>query len=1273
MIPRWLLLVVGLLLGVAQPAAAKDHSPDITTTKLDGEPSYPFYFEDTETILLRDSDSQSVHVSFDGGKEWEVLKGENGTMEGSVNAIYPHQFDNHRAYLLGAHGTLWVTTDQAKTWDLREIPAMPRLDRPLSFNGWDPQKVIFRGEKCSITMCMPVTYYTIDDFKTVKPLRDMTDECVWAAGTPEFGQDVDVSKSLGDRVFCVVPPLKLPFHPPSRLVFSDDFFQGDDEGTEVKLEHGRPVSGVGKIGAVKKSLIVVVRSQGTTELALYVSDDSTEWHRAEFMGQRVEQDSYTVLESTNYSIQIDVETSRHRMGVLFTSNSNGTYFTPNIEHTNRESSLGRVDFEKVADIQGIVMINTVKNWEEVQDSDSEKKEIVSNISFDDGRTFLNLNADGETLHLHSMTTYTTLKKVVGRIFSSPAPGIVMGVGNTGKYLKDYEDGDLYVSDDAGVNWERALHGPHRFEFGDQGGVIIAVPDKKTDKVLFSINHGRDWEEVELKHKITPKYVVTTPDATSLKFLLIGSTGDDEKFLVYSIDFGGLHERKCKESDFEPWVARLDENRKPDCLMGHQQTYKRRKSDAECFVKELFKELKPTFEPCKCTAEDFECDYNFIRSEDRKECIPAVPLTVPAGECKKADDKYKGPSGWRLIPGNACIREGGENLDREIERSCGNATETPIADGKVIWSKTPFSAQPVQHYYLERQTSSQGDDETVVMLTSDSELHVSHDHGKNWEQPLEGERIQRIILPRYYSDAAFFLTEGKTVYYTLDRAQTPLPHFTAPCPPTKENLSPLSFHEKYPRWLLWTGHGEGSDSSTYRSDVYLSKNRGLDWGSAPLLLAVGHCEFASRDDRNNSDQLVLCAQFEKESRQSKNQLLLSSDDWFETNPTVLFDKVAQFATMEEFIVVASHAPDVETKYLNASSSVDGRIFAAAHFPFNLDVPVYTVLPGSTHALFLHVTVNEELGYGSLVKSNSNGTSFVLSLNAVNRDEKGFADFEKMTGLEGVALANVVANVDEMKKGAAKKLRSMITHNDGAQWTYLPPPAQDADGKKYSCGVTEGRGTEKCALHLHSYTERKGTFSSASAIGMMVGVGNVGDHLTNLDEGDTFITTDGGITWRCAKKGQHRWEYGDSGSLIVLVPEKQPSKIGYYSIDEGNSWKDFTFSDEDMEIEDISTVPSDTSKRFLLWGKDAKSGTSATVSLDFSGLRNRECHLDEGSEESEDYYLWTPKHPQQKGNCLFGHVEQYHRKKPTADCWNNWPEPHIHSISDNCSCTRADFEW
>ncbi|EAL84891.1 vacuolar protein sorting/targeting protein PEP1 [Aspergillus fumigatus] len=1274
MITRWLLITSFLALAILSlSSAAKKSEPEITSSSFDNEPFSLSYFEDTETILMNTRDG-NLFRSFDGGKAWEQVDGPDGKMKKAVRSIWQHPFDKNKAYALGANRRHWVTKDQAKTWESFEVDGYAAAQHePLIFHGWDSAKVIFQSDECMGRLCIVKSYYTTDDFKTVSPLRVSAGGCLWAVGHPQFADGLNLEDELRDRVLCIVPGLKVPSAHANRLVYSDDFFRSDAEGTELNIQHGRPVSGILSAAAVKKFFVTAAKSQGTNELALYVTLDTKAWHRADFGGHRVEQDGYTLLESTNYSMQVDVLTSpSSNTGVLFTSNSNGTYFTRNVEHTNRDR-FGHVDFEKIADIQGIVLVNTVKNWDKVE-SENEKK-VVSSISFDDGRTFQSLKVGDKQLHLHSVTTFAN----TGRVFSSPAPGLVMGVGNTGDHLKKYSEGSLYVSDDAGVTWRHALDGPFKYEFGDQGSVIMAVSDKgTTDEIQFSIDHGKEWHSTKLQHKINPKLLTTTPDSTSLTFLLVGSEeSSGTKHVVYSIDFHGLHERKCEKDDFEKWAARLNENGEPDCLMGHQQFFNRRKANADCFVDEEFKDPQPIFEPCKCSFEDFECDFNFVRSEDGKSCVPTAPLVPPVGRCQKQTDTFMGPSGWRLIPGNTCTREGGENLDKVVERPCKDVVsapshDKPMAQKQVFNDARQFSEQ---YYYLERQASSSGDDETVIMLTSEGEFWVSHDHGKNWEQPLKGVKIAAIVPHPYYSDGAFLLTRDKQAFWTVDRAYT-FKSFEAPIPPNQEGLPVLSFHPHYKDWLIWTGAVDCSHGDCH-SDAYFSKNRGENWDL--LLRYVGKCEFESRENRPGSEKLIFCQQYENENKKNHLQLL-SSENLF-SDSHVHFNDAIRYATMSEYIIVASRDPD-NPDSLIASVSVDGKTFARAEFPSNVDVPVktaFTVLDSSTHAVFLHVTVSDVKGaeYGSIIKSNSNGTSYVLSLNAASRNEWGYVDFEKMQGLEGVAVVNIISNVDAVqKKGpAAKKLKTMITHNDGGQWMLLPPPAKDADGKNFGCSVKDGKGSDQCSLHLHGYTERRDprdTFSSGSAIGLMMGIGNVGAYLSGKDEADTFMTRDGGITWKSVKKGRYMWEYGDAGSVIVIVPELRPTKVLYYSLDEGDNWEPYEFSEVEMHIYRLSTVPSDTSKNFLLWGKEMESNRLATINVDFSGLRKKSCILVEDGQESDDYYLWEPKHPFQEDNCLFGHVEQYHRKKPSSQCWNNWREPHVHSIGRNCTCTRADYE-
>jgi len=950
----------------------------------------------------------------------------------------------------------------------------------------------------------------------------------------------------------------------------------------------------------------------------FVSTDSVDWSLAEFPKDHggLKKDAYTILESTEHSIQVDVLTTKpqNAIGSLFTSNSKGKNFVKNLDNTNRNAD-GLVDFEKVRGIQGIILSNQVDNAEDVKARRKDAKIIKSVISFDDGRTWSPLkDTDKNNVHLHSVTNLHN----GGRVFSSPAPGLVMGIGNEGKSLKPYDECDLYVSKDAGVTWSLARKHAHKYEFGDSGSVLVAVNDEQyTDKIIYSLNYGKDWKEVDLGVTVRAKLLTTTPDSTSLKFTMIGtakSSKDSGKHFVFSLDFSDVYDKKCKldksgGGDFEKWYARRDEKGDPDCLMGHKQYFWRRKSDANCKIDELYKDPEAETEICPCRREDYECDFNFVRDpNDLDKCVPIEGYTAPPGKCSKPSDTYMGSSGYQLIPGNNCDKDKGDNLDKEVERKCGDVKSAPT-NGKITTSIEILSTKGIVEYYYLEPTGSHKD-ETVILRTADNKIYVSDNHGKDWKHVLKDVQVVAIYPHRFSPMIVYFITASSTVWYTENRAKN-FDKFEAPTKPNHLELQIMDFLPSKTDFLIWTGSRDCEDSSNSVAChviTYYSKDGGLHWDT--LLPWVRNCLWVpNRLDESNPGHRIYCEKFAKEENVRENSLnLVASDDFFATQK-MPFKDITRFALMDEFILVASINEDGTSLLLDVS--VDGQQFAQAKFPSNFKVEHqqgYTVLDSSTHSVFLHVTVSKTKGgeYGTLLKSNSNGTSYVKSIDNVNRNTPGYVDFEKMQGVEGVALINVVTNPKEAVNGEVKLLRSKITHNDGGEWAYVKPPSKDVNGKAYECSSSD---IEQCSLNIHGYTERRDprdTFSSASAIGLMMGIGNVGKKLGQLGDADTFITRDGGINWVEVKKGVHMWEYGDHGSIIVIVKEREAVDTVYYTLDEGRSWEPYKFATEKKRVIDISTIASDTSRKFVLWCKPEGDGEKfEIIQLDFTGLTDKQC--------------------------------------------------------------------
>lgn len=207
-----------------------------------------------------------------------------------------------------------------------------------------------------------------------------------------------------------------------------------------------------------------------------------------------------------------------------------------------------------------------------------------------------------------------------------------------------------------------------------------------------------------------------------------------------------------------------------------------------------------------------------------------------------------------------------------------------------------------------------------------------------------------------------------------------------------------------------------------------------------------------------------------------------------------------------------------------------LFQAEDIPV-LQQLILLVLESESGNVFLDVVGNNFPGAsgssGTLFISNTNGVFYSHSISNTFRDRNGYVDFEKILGLDGVAMINIVSNEKEALLGDLPKRQTMITYTNGATWFPLAAPSD----LKNSC-----ESSDQCWLNLQSFTSRKkvkNEMSDPGAIGVLIGVGNVGSFLKSYEEGDTFLTRNGGVNWTLARKGPHLFEFGDHGGVLVLV--------------------------------------------------------------------------------------------------------------------------------------------
>ncbi|XP_072340517.1 sortilin-like [Scyliorhinus torazame] len=419
-------------------------------------------------------------------------------------------------------------------------------------------------------------------------------------------------------------------------------------------------------GFAGRFLFASVISNQTLPRSVYVSADRGDsWNKAQLPPVSHEQ-FYSILAADEEMIFIHVdEPGNTGFGTIYTSDDRGILFSKSLERHLFSDTSGTTDFTNVTSLRGVYITN-------VLDKDSN---IRSVITFDNGGEWKPLkkpdnshcdttakNSQMCNLHIHAAYSISqTLDVPVPPLSAPNAVGLILAHGSIGDAISTMIP-DVYVSDDGGYTWSKALTGPHYYTILDSGGLIVAVkssPDKPIYNVKYSTDEGQCWKNYNFTNEtFIFAGLVSEPGTKSMNVSLWGYRQDSlysTTWMSITIDFEELLTRDCQEKDYVRWLAHsTDAGEKTDgCILGYKETFQRLAKASVCrngrdYVVSKDQSL------CPCTMGDYMCDFGYYRADNSDKCVEQPDLADRVLEfCLQGKEELLKTQGYRKVPGDKC--------------------------------------------------------------------------------------------------------------------------------------------------------------------------------------------------------------------------------------------------------------------------------------------------------------------------------------------------------------------------------------------------------------------------------------------------------------------------------------------------------------------------------------------------------------------------------------------------------------------------------------------
>ncbi|TDH10634.1 hypothetical protein EPR50_G00077460 [Perca flavescens] len=422
----------------------------------------------------------------------------------------------------------------------------------------------------------------------------------------------------------------------------------------------------------------VMTGKGTLRM-IYVSVDQGEtWNMAQLPPVGHEQ-FYSILGANDEMVFMHVdEPGDTGFGTIYVSDDRGTVYSKSLERHLYTTTNGDTDFTNVTSLRGVFITSVL----------AEDNSVQSVVSFDQGGEWVPLrkpanskcdatakDPDKCSLHIHAAYSIAMKLNVPMLPLTEPnAVGLILAHGSVGDAISVMKP-DVYVSDDGGYTWMKALDGPHYYAILDSGGLLVAVeqsPTQPINVIKFSTDEGQCWGAYTFtKEPIYFTGLASEPGARSMNVSVWGYRDSllSQYWISITIDFRDLLTRDCDDKDYVQWLAHSDDISDPNdgCMLGYKEKFLRLRKDSVCWNGRDYQvNTQPT--PCPCTLDDFLCDFGYYRQENSSECVEQPDLKGKVLEfCLHGKEEQLQTSGYRKIPGDKC--EGGKMPERkEIDLS-----------------------------------------------------------------------------------------------------------------------------------------------------------------------------------------------------------------------------------------------------------------------------------------------------------------------------------------------------------------------------------------------------------------------------------------------------------------------------------------------------------------------------------------------------------------------------------------------------------------------------